>query len=69
MILSNDYKYFATRSSYFNTNDQTTHLQLTLWDAITYQKIKTLDDTKETINDIAFSSITNTIVALEGRTF
>lgn len=66
MILSNDYKYFATRSSYFNTNDQTTHLQLTLWDAITYQKIKTLDDTQTEIWDIAFSSDGKSIFETQG---
>jgi WD40 repeat protein len=67
LIFSSDNKYLATFKNYNNPIDQSIHYQLTLWDALTYQKIKTLDDTKETINDIAFSSIANTIVALEGR--
>jgi WD40 repeat protein len=55
LILSNDNRYIAVFSAYNHPIDQSIHYQLTLWDATTYQKIKTLDDTKDEIGDIAFS--------------
>ncbi len=52
-IISSDERYFAFISRYFKS---VSHYRVNLWDAVTFEKIKTLDDTKDEITDIAFSS-------------
>jgi WD40 repeat protein len=69
LIFSSDNKYLATFKNYNNPIDQSIHYQLTLWDALTYQKIKTLDDTKTEIVDIAFSSDGNSLFETQGNPY
>jgi len=66
LILSNDNNYVAAFSEYFNSNDNSNHWQLSVWNAINYQLIKIIDDTKETINDIGFTNDSK-LIALEGK--
>ena len=63
LIVSSEENYFATLTQkYINGWIK----QVTLWDAVTYQKIKTLEDTKEAIEDIDFSSDGKVLFAIQG---